>query len=49
MTSRLLTWLVDGGPSGERELLAYAAGSMIGIAVATVVLMFVIGVSVISS
>jgi uncharacterized membrane protein len=49
MTSRLLTWLVDGGPSGERELLAYAAGSMIGIAVATVVLMFVIGASVISS
>jgi hypothetical protein len=48
MTSRLVTWLVDGGPSGEREILAYAAGSMIGIAVATVVLTFVIGVSVIS-
>jgi hypothetical protein len=48
MTSRLVTWLVDGGPSGEREVLAYAAGSMIGIAVATVVLTFVVGVSVIS-
>ena len=47
MTSRLVTWLVDGGPSGEREVLAYAAGSMIGIAVATVVLTFVVGVSVI--
>jgi uncharacterized membrane protein len=48
MTQRLVTWLVDGGPSGEREVLAYAAGSMIGIAVATVVLTFVVGVSVIS-
>ncbi|HZA90892.1 MAG TPA: hypothetical protein VE401_11755 [Solirubrobacterales bacterium] len=48
MTSRLVAWLVDGGPSGEREILAYAAGSMIGIAVATVVLTFVVGVSVIS-
>jgi uncharacterized membrane protein len=48
MKSRLVTWLVDGGPSGEREVLAYAAGSMIGIAVATVVLTFVVGVSVIS-
>jgi uncharacterized membrane protein len=48
MTTRLVTWLVDGGPSGEREVLAYAAGSMIGIAVATVVLTFVVGVSVIS-
>jgi CBS-domain-containing membrane protein len=48
MPSRLVTWLVDGGPSGEREVLAYAAGSLIGIAVATVVLTFVIGVSVVS-
>ena len=48
MTSRLVTWLVDGGPSGEREVLAYAAGSMIGIAVATVVLTFVVGVSLVS-
>jgi hypothetical protein len=46
MTSRLVAWLVEGGPSGERELVAYAAGSLIGIAVATVVLMFVVGVSV---
>jgi hypothetical protein len=44
MTSRLLTWLVDGGPSGEREVLAYAAGSLVGIAVATLVLTLVVGV-----
>ena len=48
VTSRIRTWLVDGGPSGEREVLAYAAGSLIGIAVATVVLTFVIGVSLLS-
>ena len=48
MTSRLMTWLVDRGPGGEREVLAYAAGSLIGIAVATVVLTFVVGVRVIS-
>jgi hypothetical protein len=48
VTSRLVTWLVEGEPSGEREILAYAAGSLIGIAVATVVLTVVIGVSVIS-
>jgi hypothetical protein len=45
MTSRLLTWLVDGGPSGEREVFAYAAGSLVGIAVATLVLTLVVGVS----
>ncbi len=48
MPTRLVTWFVDGGPRGERELLAYAAGSLIGIAVATVVLTFVVGVSVLS-
>ncbi|MGH2963661.1 MAG: hypothetical protein ACRDL3_15935 [Solirubrobacterales bacterium] len=46
MTTRLVTWLVEGEPSGEREVLAYAAGSLIGIAVATVVLTLVVGVSV---
>jgi len=46
MTSRLISWLVEGGPSGEREVIAYAAGSLVGIAVAAVVLMFVVGVSV---
>jgi hypothetical protein len=46
MTSRLITWMVEGGPSGEREVIAYAAGSLVGIAVAAVVLTFVIGVSV---
>jgi CBS-domain-containing membrane protein len=48
MPSRLMTWLVEEGPGGEREILAYAAGSLIGIAVATVVLTFVIGVRVVS-
>jgi hypothetical protein len=46
VTSRLVTWLVQGEPGGERELVAYAAGSLIGIAVATVVLTLVVGVSV---
>ena len=46
MTSRLISWLVEGGPSGEREVIAYAAGSLVGIAVATAVLAFVVGVSV---
>ena len=46
MRSRLVTWLVEGGPSRERELIAYAAGSLVGIAVATAVLAFVVGVSV---
>lgn len=45
---RLVSWLVDGGPRGEREILAYAAGTLIGIAVAIVVLGLVIGVSVVS-
>ena len=47
MTTRLVTWLVKGEPGGEREALAYAVGSLVGIAVATLVLTFVIGVSVI--
>jgi hypothetical protein len=49
MTSRLVTWLVDGGPSGEREAIAYAAGSLVGIAVATIVLTFVVGVSILGT
>jgi hypothetical protein len=49
MTSRLVTWLVDGGPNGEREAIAYAAGSLVGIAVATIVLTFVVGVSVLGT
>jgi hypothetical protein len=48
MPRRLVTWFVDGGPRGEREVLAYAAGSLIGIAVAAAVLTFVIGLSVLS-
>jgi len=46
MTSRLFTWLIEGDPSGEREMLAYAAGSLVGIAVAAVVLTLVVGVGV---
>jgi|Tabmets5t2r1_1033131.scaffolds.fasta_scaffold296366_1 hypothetical protein len=49
MTTRLVSWLVDGGPSGEREMIAYAAGSVVGIAVAAVVLTFVVGVSVLGT
>jgi hypothetical protein len=49
MTTRLVTWLVDGGPSGEREVIAYAAGSLVGIAVAALVLLFVVGVSVLGT
>lgn len=49
MTSRLVTWLVDGGPSREREVIAYAAGSLVGIVVAAVVLSFVVGISVLGT
>jgi hypothetical protein len=49
MTTRLVTWLVDGGPSGEREVIAYAAGSLVGIAVAALVLTFVVGVGVLGT
>jgi hypothetical protein len=45
MTTRLVTWLVDGGPSVDREVIAYAAGGLVGIVVAAIVLTFVVGVS----
>jgi len=47
LTSRLVTWFAEGGPSGERELIAYAAGSLVGIALATAVLVFAVGVSLV--
>ena len=46
MTTRLVTWLVDEQRSGEREVIAFAAGGLVGIVVAAVVLTFVVGVSV---
>lgn len=47
MTSRLLSWFVEGGPSGDREVVAYAAGSLAGIALATLVLALVVGASLV--
>jgi hypothetical protein len=47
LTSRLVTWFAEGGPSGDRELIAYAAGSLIGIALATAFLAFVVGASLV--
>ncbi len=47
MTSRLVTWFVDGGPSGDRELFAYAAGSLVGIALATAVLVLAVALSIV--
>ena len=44
MTSRLVTWFA-GGSSGVREPIAYAAGSLVGIALATAVLVLAIGVT----
>lgn len=49
MTTRLVTWLMDERPSGEREVIAYAAGSVVGIAVAAVVLTFVAGFGVLGT
>ena len=47
MTSRLVTWFAEGGPSGERGLIAYAAGSFVGIALAMAVLVVAVGVSLV--
>ena len=46
--TRLLSRLIDGDAASESETLAYIAGTLVGVAVAYVVLVLAFGVSYLS-